>query len=151
MSWEHFRRLRVGVHVKASPDHSLKLSLSHDSRSEPFRVCFPYPLKMSATAGEQKPDTSLSGAKRPAVDGDGKQLSEKKLRRLEKNRLSARECRRRKREATENLASQINMLEGENLRLRLQLQVCTYLLDETVSCKSAHSLSPISCRYVPTY
>lgn len=78
---------------------------------------------MSATAGEQKPDTSLSGVKRPAVDGDGKQLSEKKLRRLEKNRLSARECRRRKREATENLASQINMLEGENLRLRLQLQV----------------------------
>jgi hypothetical protein len=50
-------------------------------------------------------------------------LSEKKLRRLEKNRLSARECRRRKREATENMERQINLLEGENLRLRLQLQV----------------------------
>lgn len=94
----------------------------------PRRVCCPCPLKkMSAAAGEQKPDSTLSGTKRPAVDGDGKPLSEKKLRRLEKNRLSARECRRRKREATENLASQINMLEGENLRLRLQLQVCTYL------------------------
>ena len=54
---------------------------------------------------------------------DGKLLSEKKLRRLEKNRLSARECRRRKREATENLERQINVLEGENLRLRLQLQI----------------------------
>jgi hypothetical protein len=42
---------------------------------------------------------------------------------LENNRLSARECRRRKREATENMQGQINLLEGENLRLRLQLQV----------------------------
>jgi hypothetical protein len=54
---------------------------------------------------------------------DGKQLSEKKLRRLEKNRLSARECRRRKRQATEDVERQINVLEGENLRLRLQLSV----------------------------
>ena len=37
---------------------------------------------------------------------DGEQLSEKKLRRLEKNRLSARECRRRKREMTESDALQ---------------------------------------------
>lgn len=59
---------------------------------------------------------------------DGKVLSEKKLRRLEKNRLSARECRRRKREATENLEREIYVLEGENLRLRLQLQVSFNLL-----------------------
>ena len=62
--------------------------------------------------------------KRPLLTHkDGKMLSEKKLRRLEKNRLSARECRRRKREATENLQREINVLEGENLRLRLQLQI----------------------------
>lgn len=54
---------------------------------------------------------------------DGQQLSEKKLRRLEKNRLSARECRRRKREATEHVQHQINALEAENLQLRLQLQI----------------------------
>lgn len=54
---------------------------------------------------------------------DGTILSDKKLRRLEKNRLSARECRRRKREATENLQRQINVFEGENLRLRLQLRI----------------------------
>lgn len=54
---------------------------------------------------------------------DGQQLSEKKLRRLEKNRLSARECRRRKREATENIQHQINALEADNLQLRLQLQI----------------------------
>lgn len=66
-----------------------------------------------------------SGSKRTLLTHakDGKMLSEKKLRRLEKNRLSARECRRRKREATENLERQINVLEGENLRLRLQLQI----------------------------
>jgi len=57
------------------------------------------------------------------VGKDGEPLSDKKIRRLEKNRLSARECRRRKREATENMQRQIHLLEGENLRLRLQLQV----------------------------
>lgn len=69
----------------------------------------------SETAGSKHPLT--------AKTKDGAQQSEKKLRRLEKNRLSARECRRRKREATEHMERQINVLEGENLRLRLQLQV----------------------------
>lgn len=71
------------------------------------------------------PGEDASGTKRSLMTHtkDGKQLSEKKLRRLEKNRLSARECRRRKREATENMERQINLLEGENLRLRLQLQI----------------------------
>ncbi|KAI2493125.1 hypothetical protein MHU86_21430 [Fragilaria crotonensis] len=50
-------------------------------------------------------------------------LSEKKLRRLEKNRLSARECRRRKREATEDMEQEIFRLEAENLKLRLQLRI----------------------------
>ena len=78
-------------------------------------------------------DTTLTetaaGTKRPLtrVGKDGEPLSEKKLRRLEKNRLSARECRRRKREATEDMQRQINMLESENLRLRLQLQVGSFL------------------------
>jgi hypothetical protein len=66
-------------------------------------------------------DDATAGMKR--VNSEQPQLTEKKLRRLEKNRLSARECRRRKREATENLEREINVLEGENLRLRLQLQV----------------------------
>jgi bZIP transcription factor len=51
------------------------------------------------------------------------QLTEKKLRRLEKNRLSARECRRRKREAAETMLHEINILEAENVQLRLQLQI----------------------------
>ena len=73
--------------------------------------------------------TETAGTKRPLtrVGKDGEPLSEKKLRRLEKNRLSARECRRRKREATEDMQRQINMLESENLRLRLQLQVGSFL------------------------
>jgi len=81
--------------------------------------------KMAAAKdAKTKPAAAVSG-KRPlkTTNGDGEQLSEKKLRRLEKNRLSARECRRRKREATENLEREINVLEGENLRLRLQLQI----------------------------
>jgi hypothetical protein len=69
---------------------------------------------------------------RKAIGKDGEPLSEKKLRRLEKNRLSARECRRRKREANENMERQINLLEGENLRLRQQLQVSTVLVNEKV-------------------
>jgi len=68
---------------------------------------------------------TAAGSKRPLMTHtkDGKVLSEKKLRRLEKNRLSARECRRRKREATEKIEHEINVLEAENLRLRLQMQI----------------------------
>lgn len=85
-----------------------------------------------SNGGDDGPHTnSGGGGKRPPppssshrVGKDGAPLSEKKLRRLEKNRLSARECRRRKKEATEVMERQINLLEGENLRLRLQLQVC---------------------------
>lgn len=54
---------------------------------------------------------------------DKTQLSEKKLRRLEKNRLSARECRRRKKLATQELQQKIKEIEQENLCLRLQLQI----------------------------
>mmetsp|Transcript_10063 Transcript_10063/g.23285 ORF Transcript_10063/g.23285 Transcript_10063/m.23285 type:complete len:364 (+) Transcript_10063:238-1329(+) len=82
-------------------------------------------MSASQKATMKQTTASLTGSKRPLMTTarDGTQLSEKKLRRLEKNRLSARECRRRKREATENLERQINLLEGENLRLRLQLQI----------------------------
>jgi bZIP transcription factor len=86
-------------------------------------------LEMSqATAGNNSDESSSdtnNKQKRPLLTHtkDGQQLSEKKLRRLEKNRLSARECRRRKREATENIQHQINAVEAENLQLRLQLQI----------------------------
>jgi hypothetical protein len=82
------------------------------------------------------------------IGKDGEPLSEKKLRRLEKNRLSARECRRRKREATENMQRQINILEGENLRLRLQLQVrgIQYRRELRLFLKLLELLSPLVVR-----
>jgi hypothetical protein len=98
------------------------------------------PLQLVTSLGSRPPfesdekmdETALNETngndKRPSeedieLSASGGGLSEKKLRRLEKNRLSARECRRRKREAAESLERQINILEGENLRLRLQLQI----------------------------
>lgn len=72
-------------------------------------------------------DNGKRSASVSRIDKNGAPLTEQKLRRLEKNRLSARECRRRKREATEHTQRQINLLEGENLRLRLQLQVPDFL------------------------
>ena len=77
------------------------------------------PLLASAKRGSDEMQTAQNTQAPPL------QLSEKKLRRLEKNRLSARECRRRKREATEDMESEIYTLEGENVRLRLQLRVST--------------------------
>lgn len=50
-------------------------------------------------------------------------LSAKKLRRLEKNRLSARQCRKRKKLAAVELEKEIKIVERENLRLKLQLQI----------------------------
>ncbi len=57
------------------------------------------------------------------LDRKNKNLSEKKIRRLEKNRISARNCRRKKKEVAQNLQREINIIESENLRLRLQLQI----------------------------
>lgn len=86
----------------------------------------PAPHEMdAATAAALRGATEAVSRKKPLMTHgkDGTLLSPKKLRRLEKNRLSARECRRRKREATENLQHQINALEAENMQLRLQLRI----------------------------
>ena len=82
-------------------------------------------IMSSSSDNEDSKLDPLAGTKRTlkTTSNDGRELSEKKLRRLEKNRLSARECRRRKREATENMEHEMNILEAENIRLRLQLQV----------------------------
>lgn len=99
------------------------MDAGEEDRKRPFQTIM---LSDSgdADAGDSNNDNySNNPFIRKAVGKDGEPLSEKKLRRLEKNRLSARECRRRKREATENMEREINLLEGENLRLRLQLQV----------------------------
>uniref|UniRef100_A0A7S2PBD8 BZIP domain-containing protein n=1 Tax=Leptocylindrus danicus TaxID=163516 RepID=A0A7S2PBD8_9STRA len=64
--------------------------------------------------------------KRPAANNGQPtpdEINEKKLRRMEKNRESARACRRRKKEAAKELERQIQLLEVENLRLRLQLKI----------------------------
>lgn len=77
---------------------------------------------LTIDSGKQEPQAI--GIKRSLTNQRDKlNLSEKKLRRLEKNRLSARACRRRKREAAQELEREIHMLESENLRLRLQLQI----------------------------
>lgn len=48
--------------------------------------------------------------------------NDKKRKRLERNRESARECRRRKREYVESLRLQSSHLEAENLQLRIRLK-----------------------------
>lgn len=54
---------------------------------------------------------------------DEKLIDEKKRKRLERNRESARECRKRKKDKATNLKQQITHLEADNLQLRLQLQI----------------------------
>lgn len=51
------------------------------------------------------------------------ELAEKKKRRLERNRASARQCRKRKKEKKLQLRQQLAHLEADNLQLRLKLQV----------------------------
>ncbi len=50
-------------------------------------------------------------------------IDEKKRKRLERNRESARECRRRKKDKKLELKAQLARLEADNLQLRLKLQV----------------------------
>lgn len=48
---------------------------------------------------------------------------QKKKRRLARNRESARECRRRKKEYADSLITELTALEAENLQLRLKLKI----------------------------
>lgn len=48
---------------------------------------------------------------------------QKKKRRLARNRESARECRRRKKEYADSLSRQLAHLEAENLQMRLKLKI----------------------------
>jgi hypothetical protein len=59
------------------------------------------------------------------------QLAEKKKRRLERNRASARECRKRKKEKKLQLRAQLAKLETDNLQLRLKLQIGKESLENT--------------------
>lgn len=51
------------------------------------------------------------------------EAEQKKKRRLARNRESARECRKRKKEYGEGLRAQLIHLEAENLQLRLKLKI----------------------------
>lgn len=53
------------------------------------------------------------------------ELEEKKRKRLEKNRESARECRKRKKDKIDTLRMQLTRLEAENIQLRLKLNTGT--------------------------
>jgi hypothetical protein len=55
------------------------------------------------------------------IPAEAVELDEKKRKRLEKNRESARECRKRKKDKIDTLRLQLTRLEAENIQLRLKL------------------------------
>ena len=90
----------------------------------PFPLAFPpqFAMAMGPAVGTKRPapgKKSNGGTGNPTEE----EINSKKERRKEKNRESARACRRRKKEAAQELERQIQMLEVENLKLRLQLKV----------------------------
>ena len=56
-------------------------------------------------------------------ESDFRDIDEKKLRRMEKNRESARSCRLRKKEHLEKLRAEMECLDKENVQLRLKLKI----------------------------
>jgi len=87
------------------------------------------------SGGEPLPPAFLQGLpswpgdmQRMGAGGTGRQLlteTLKRQRRLEKNRESARECRRRKKERIERMNTEIAEMEHENHQLRLRLKIGT--------------------------
>lgn len=120
-----------GVPDETSPSASSKrpasVAFPSSNDIQPIRTTSNTHVTLAASSTEQKRNGHSETNKKPKnlapLKRDGKNLSEKKIRRLEKNRLSARNCRRKKKEYTQNLQHEINILEGENLKLRLQLQI----------------------------
>jgi len=86
------------------------------------------PGPKAAPPGEQKDaekKTMSSCATHHDDDGGGDHdaQEEKRRWRLEKNKIAARLCRSRKKQKIEELERETNLLEAENLGLRMQLQI----------------------------
>lgn len=69
------------------------------------------------------------------------ELEEKKRKRLEKNRESARECRKRKKDKIDTLRLQLTRLEAENIQLRLKLNTGSEFPDDGVAKAGAPATS----------
>lgn len=80
------------------------------------------PATTTATTTSIAPPLPQSQGEQSEQDRES-HLTLKRKRRLEKNRLSAQKCRKRKKEATQNLQKEILILEADNLKLKLQLKI----------------------------
>lgn len=74
---------------------------------------------------------------------DPNEQEERKRKRLEKNRESARECRRRKKDKIDSLRLQLTRLEAENIQLRLKLNNTNEFPDEENASSIASSKDQI--------
>jgi len=83
----------------------------------------PAPIPPLALSSAYLKPPPVSGAETPNLTAVEKAALEKKRLRLEKNRQSARECRKRKREMNLQEQTRIKQLERENAELRLQMKV----------------------------
>lgn len=113
--------------TSASSKRPASVAFPSSSDIQPISATSNTHVTLAASSTQQKQnghsETNTKSKTLAPLKRDGKNLSDKKIRRLEKNRLSARNCRRKKKEYTQNLQHEINILEGENLKLRLQLQI----------------------------
>lgn len=82
--------------------------------------------KQRSTAAASDSGKKPSSQKRSTLSTSSRQpnkKSEKSLSRLEKNRQSARDCRKRKKERVQQLEERVHMLERSNQELRVQLKI----------------------------
>ena len=81
-----------------------------------------------STTGGVTTVTTAMGVPAVKTEGDssaatkGESMSDKRRRRLEKNRVIARNCRKRKRERMQELEEQVKQLSSANQQLRLRLK-----------------------------
>ena len=137
-----------GKNVKAKPpgkqppkqqSNPLMAGLPHPGIPFPF-VAFPFPIAAGGVkrshAAMMMPPVNSKFFMRGANNGNGvvhssngmnkammEEKNAKNERRKEKNRESARACRRRKKEVAKELEQQVQLLEVDNLKLRLQLKI----------------------------
>jgi len=103
---------------QTSPLHGL-LPFSSSSHLSATSVPSPWTAPMKTECSERSAQPGLAHKPLP----EHLLESMKKQRRLEKNRESARECRKRKKERQEVLTREIQKLEFQNNQLRLQLKI----------------------------
>ncbi|CAH1758249.1 16516_t:CDS:10 [Entrophospora sp. SA101] len=118
---QHYNHIQANQHMVGNPPPQLTLLSNVGGKSQSLLQHLPIPLQTHSQPTLNHPQQQQH---EPTIQTNSQSTileEERQKRRLERNRIAARQCRERKKVYVANLESKVTRLEDENLYLREQL------------------------------